>query len=99
MMKLGGGKCTGIELSSRLHQVCTGLIPLVKQGYGYNVHCNRNAGTVPTWVLGVDPACHLSQIWLAQASDPQRWVCGNSPSGLGNKQLMLFIYLEMGSFQ
>lgn len=70
-----------------------------KWGCGYNRHHSRNAESIPTWVPSVGPACHLSQIRLTQASDPQHWVCGNSRSGLGNKELMLFIYLEMGSFQ
>ena len=89
MMKLGGGKCTGVELSSQLHQVCAEHSPLVKSRAAVTAFTRAEMqGAAPPgsptrthWLA--PPAPTPSQPWLTQASD----------------QLMLFIYLEMGSFQ
>lgn len=88
-MKLGGGKRTGVELSSRLHQVQTKHIPLVKNG--------ASGTTFFLEVQGPSPFGSLTptQPWLTQSSDPQRVAVRTACLA----QEMLFIYLAMGGFQ
>lgn len=99
-MKLGGGKCTGLELSSRLHQVCSGHLPLVK-----------SRAVITTFTVAEMQKRSPPESLCSPTSKPPEPApadpglrppvlgCENSPSRLGNEQLMLFIYLEMGCFQ
>lgn len=71
MMNPGGGKCTGVELSSQLHQVCTEHLLLVKNGAVVTTFTIAEAqGLSPPGSL---TRTHLSQLRLTQASDPQCW--------------------------